>query len=687
MRSPAFLLTHRLPWLALGLVVGLLRGAGMAQASFTLTTPVNRLVLQRDATDHADLPVQGTWSGNPARIEARLIVMPGTTNQGTPTDWTLLATATAPGPFQGVLPQVVAGGWYSLEVRALDAESNLLVSVAVDRIGVGDVFVTAGQSNAGCFGAPTQRPDDDRVSAYTLSSRTWRWAVDPQPDVSGGMGSGGSPWPRLGSLLVQSNRVPVAFVGLAAGATTVNQWAPGTPLYRNLTNTLVRFGPHGVRAVLWHQGESDSLETTSATAYAQRLSNLVARARSAAGWSVPWGIAEASFHPAASRAQEEAVAAGQRRFTAAMPDCFRGPRTDDFHLEGKLSDTVHFNTIGLSEHALRWAQALTGFEDLTPKNAAFEDDPDLADGAAATSRQLIGWNRLNAAGTGIAVGQNGIFNPDDRTYPGSADTVNGGLLPNLNGRHVGTLGSTQTNAAFLQTLSATLQPSTVYTFTVAVGVRTNPASFGGYLLDLLANGLPLGAGTAGNLASLDALAGGSAVGAFTRVSTVVTSAVSVVPNQPLALRITKPQGANTFLDFDDVRITRQPTPYGTWQQLHWGRLTDPTSLPDADPDSDGYPNLVEALLSGANPRVADPVAGPEVIVRDGEEYLQFQWSTQPDTGRGNLEVSVSTDLLHWSRPASAPQGDVWIIRERGLLSVQFRRRTLQSAFLRLEATP
>lgn len=654
--------------------------------TLALSLPAPRQILQRNAANRADIPVQGAWSGAAARIEARAVVMPGPTNNGLATDWILLGDLPTAGPFAGVLPAVTAGGWYRIEVRALDANAAVLASATVERVGVGDVFVTAGQSNAACFGSPPQRPDDDRVSAYTLASRTWRWAADPQPDISGGMGTGGSPWPRLGSLLLESNQVPVGFIGLAYGGTSVAQWAPGTALYRNLTNTLVRFGPHGVRAVLWHQGESDALESTPAATYVLRLSNVVARSRAAAGWSVPWGIAEASFHPSATRAQEEAVAAGQRLFTATTPDCFRGPRTDDFNLEGKLSDTVHFNATGLADHARQWADALCGIENLTPKNGDFEANAPGNEGFLMTAFRVIGWNRLNGAGTGIAVGANGYFNPDSRTYPGSADTNNGGVLPNMSGRHAATLGSTLTNAAFLQTLSAHLQPSTVYTLEAALGVRTTNL-FGGYRLDILANGVPLGAGTTGDLATLNALAGGNATGAFTIVSCVVTSAVAVATNQQLALRITKPGGAGTYLDFDNVRVSTRLTPYGLWQISHWNSLTNPSSLPDCDPDGDGLPNLIESQLAGMDPRIPNRLPPLTLTQHDGEDYLQLRLSINPETRFADIGLQISFDLTAWFDPFVSPVADVIARSNTEELTVAIRRRTTPSAFIRLWAQP
>ncbi|MEI6781900.1 MAG: sialate O-acetylesterase [Verrucomicrobiota bacterium] len=655
----------------------------------TLTRPKTRQIVQRDGSNQASIRIQGTWSGTADRLEARAVMMPGATNNGVSTDWAVVVNAPTNGPFVGILPGVTAGGWYRVEIRAVYGGATTMVATGVDRIGVGDVFVTAGQSNAACFGSPTQRPSDDHVTACILASGAWQFAADPQPDNNpGGMGGGGSAWPILGSLLVQSNHVPVGFVGVAYGGSALSQWLPGTSFFQYLTNALRTFGTNGVRAVLWHQGETDSVNSTTAISYAQQISNVVASSRSAAGWSVPWGIAEVSFHPSAARSQEEPVAAGQRLFTYATTNCFRGARTDDLNLEGKLSDTVHFNTAGLTDHAQQWANVLCGVENLTPKNGNFEANTALTDGATQTGLRIIGWNRLNSAGTGMAVGGNGYFNPNNLTYPGSTDSINGGVLPNMNGRHVGTLAATLTNNAFLQTLKAHLQPSTIYTFTVALGVRSNATVFGGYHLDILANGAPLGTGVAGDLAALNALADGSATGAFTVVSCVYTSAVAVPTNQQLAIRITKPGGAGTYLDFDNVQVTSQFTSYQQWQMLHWVNLTDPASLPAADPDADGLPNLIEGQLAGMDPLVRNAMPLPVAKQVGGEDYLQMQLLKQP-TGRapGVVGLLMSYDLSGWFAPTNTPNRDVIVLDNPTEFTVQLRRSANPATFLRVWAQP
>lgn len=662
--------------------------AGRAE-SIAFSSPRVRQIIQRNASNFADIRLQGslTLSNIAARIEARAVVMPGTTNNGVSTDWVVIVSAPTNGAFSGVLSNVTAGGWYRVEVQAVDATTNVLVSAGADRVGVGDLFVTAGQSNAGCFGDPAQTPTNDRVSAYTILSSSWQFAVDPQPNNSGFVGTDGSAWPILGSMLVESNQVPVGFIGLAYGSTAVADWSPGTPNYQNLTNVLVRFGTNGVRAVLWHQGESDSLAATSAATYSQQLSNIILLSRNAAGWSVPWGIAEVSYHPASTPAAEEPVAAGHRQVAFSTTNCFLGPRTDDFHMEGEvnLSDGVHFNATGLADHAQQWANVLCGVQNLAVKNGDFEANAALADGTISSSDNPIGWRRLDSSGLALADGTNGYFNPDNSTYPNATDGTNGGVLPNMNGSYVGTLTGGTAGNAFLQTLNALLQPNTVYTFQAAFGVRTNASVFGGYRLDILTNGVPVGTGTAGDLAALNALAGGNATGAFTVVSCVYTSTFAVQANQQLAIRITKLGGAATYLDFDNVQVNSQLTPYGQWQQFYWGSQTNAASFPAVDPAGDGLPNLIKSQLAGMNPFVWNATPLPTVTQVSGQDYLQMQLMKSQWATPGGVGLRISYNLVDWFAPSNTANGDMILLDSVSEYTVQLRRSAFTTSFFQIWA--
>jgi hypothetical protein len=127
-----------------------------------------------------------------------------------------------------------------------------------------------------------------------------------------------------------------------------------------LQQALQLAGMHGCRAVLWHQGESDSIAGTSAENYAKMLGAAITQSRKDAGWDVPWGVALASFHPAkeATAERQAAVVEGQQKVIATVAGVFQGPETDSFHTRGLLKDSVHFNAQGLAAHAQGWADAL-----------------------------------------------------------------------------------------------------------------------------------------------------------------------------------------------------------------------------------------------------------------------------------------------------------------------------------------
>ncbi|MEQ1749772.1 MAG: Ig-like domain repeat protein, partial [Prosthecobacter sp.] len=486
--------------------------------------------------------------------------MAGVGNSGNNTSWTTITSSPLGGTFSGSLGPVVAGGWYQIEVRSITAGIPGPVFI-VQRVGVGDIYLTAGQSNSANFGAPYGTIFDDRISAYNYTNSNWSKAADPMP---GGGGAGGSVWSRLGDLLISRDNVPVAFACMGEGSSQVVNWVPGSGTYysTHITTTVQAFPLNGFRAFLWHQGENDSLESTSTTLYQTRLNSIISQSRVDAGWSIPWYVAEASNFPFASLIQEERVVAGQRRVIFADALVFPGPVTDDFHLEDKLTeDLVHCNSAGFADHAAQWAAVLGGAPDLAPKNGNFESNLSIADGASASintssfsSPSVVGWRVLNASEEAVADGDCGYYNPSNASYIGSSDGgTSGGVLPAMAGRHVAYLSNSSAGSGFLQTRRANLEPAVSYTLTVAIGVRGNDNIFGNASIEILANGIPIASRNVSR-ADLDLLNGGNAANTFTDVSVNITTPEVVSPGQALAVRIRKTNGSGTYLDFDNVRL-------------------------------------------------------------------------------------------------------------------------------------
>ena len=315
-------------------------------------------MFQRTFENRAWIPLTGTFPGSADRLEARVVVREG--YDGSDTDWTpLLRDPDGVGISGGLW--VDGGGWYQLEVRVLSGGA-ISEQTRVEHFGVGEVFVMAGQSNSANSGSVLLIPQDDRVtrpSKLTEPAGEWVLAADPQPFANGG---GGSPWPPMGDRLADAFKVPIGMISVGVGTTTVSQWQPTTTLYPRLREALTFLGPNGLRAILWHQGESDTLAGTSSALYATLLQNVIHASRNDAGWEVPWAVALVGFHPDGTSENEAEIVAGQRLAIAGDPLVFEGPNTDELGAAWR-SDTVHFNEAGLREHGRRWVDTIRSLQE------------------------------------------------------------------------------------------------------------------------------------------------------------------------------------------------------------------------------------------------------------------------------------------------------------------------------------
>ncbi|MFT7624471.1 MAG: hypothetical protein ACI9WU_003659 [Myxococcota bacterium] len=313
----------------------------------TVDEPVHRTLRQRDDDNQATIGVSGTVAASLDAVQARAVPRPGF--EGTATPWA--AVPISGGSYAASL--VLSGGWYDVEIQGLSAGA-VVHAAMVPRVGVGEIFVTAGQSNSANHGLPPQVATDERVLAQDLVSG-WKPAGDPQPIATG---SGGTPWPLLGDLLADEWEVPIGFVSVGWGGTSVAQWQPAAAemLYPRLKDAVSTLGAFGFRAVLWHQGESDNASGTTAAAYQQGLETIIQASRDDAGFAVPWGVALASFLPATGSSPE--IVGAQQAIADADPLVFVGAATDDLIGVAFRHDTIHFNGPGLQEHANRWAEVV-----------------------------------------------------------------------------------------------------------------------------------------------------------------------------------------------------------------------------------------------------------------------------------------------------------------------------------------
>ena len=111
------------------------------------------------------------------RVEARVDGI--SIHEPLPGKWHRLALDPANRQFSGQL-SVIARVFYRVEIKATNAVGQPTF-VVVQRVGVGEIFVIAGQSNSTNYGEVPQATHTAMVTSF--SGTEWFVAYDPQPGV------------------------------------------------------------------------------------------------------------------------------------------------------------------------------------------------------------------------------------------------------------------------------------------------------------------------------------------------------------------------------------------------------------------------------------------------------------------------------------------------------------------------
>ena len=224
-------------------------------------------------------------------------------------------------------------------------------------------------------------------------------AVSSRADMprSGGIpeqpcSKGGSFIPPFGDALYERLRVPIGVVCIGHGSTSVRQWLPKGErmtvqptmtrfvipagpgewestgqLFEGMMQRIRQLGPHGFRALLWHQGESDAHQKPdhdiSAKEYGRMMRLVIAESRREAGWDFPWFVAQASYHtpddPSCPPIREAQAALWRSGIAQEGPDTDR-LTGDNRQNQGQ---GVHFSDKGLKAHGKLWADKVGAWLD------------------------------------------------------------------------------------------------------------------------------------------------------------------------------------------------------------------------------------------------------------------------------------------------------------------------------------
>ncbi len=327
------------------------------------------MVFQRSLTNEASVTITGTAPASATGIEARFV--PLVVGQGSTTAWTPLPFLAGSSAFSGIVP--VSAGWYRLDVRA-QANNTVLAQTQVGRVGVGEVFVIAGQSNV--FGNLQSVPSatEDRVSCVDFQQDSLSDQLLPFQFSHITKGSSIGPnqpshlWSTLGDKLVKRLNVPVLFLGAALGGTSSTEWAQGAAgnlgtttqlaVYRRLGEVLLHYVSRtGARAVLWHQGETDAYNGVNGQTYYNNLLSVIEKSRQQVGASpIAWMVSRVSYNYGAV---SPGIIAAQNQIIADVSNTFPGPASDSIVGPENRPDNIHMTGPGLVRFTNSWDQALT----------------------------------------------------------------------------------------------------------------------------------------------------------------------------------------------------------------------------------------------------------------------------------------------------------------------------------------
>lgn len=319
--------------------------SGKAAEKLEVKIPTERAIYQRDNNNYANVKVSIEYSGT-GEVSAKLY--DGDKELGE----TAVLTKGEGNTYEGSIANVPGGGWYTLIVNA-GSESK-----TVEKVGVGEVFITGGQSNSCNFGGEKTTAQSDLVSAYNPNTNTWQHCEDSQPSESGfntGNG-GGSAWPSMGDALTQKTGVPVGFVSTGVGSAKIEELR--TKHYFAIKNAINDLKPYGYRAFLLHQGEADT-DGTNREKYLTSLQQLIAQTREDAGYNLNWCIAQVSYAWSNYNNTKKMESMKETQRAACNDETiFVGPTTDDLQGQYRHTDNLHLSKLGLIEHGKRWADVV-----------------------------------------------------------------------------------------------------------------------------------------------------------------------------------------------------------------------------------------------------------------------------------------------------------------------------------------
>jgi hypothetical protein len=372
------------------LLVSIWISRDIALGQISITSPVNNQVLQRDFDGFGSISITGYAYFPYSRITAHLIPIEGNGHSMKELNFSPDQIT------QGFLHSEIRAktGWYQLKFIGF-SDDGITDTAMVERIGIGEVFLVTGNSNAmglpglGAKDASSQVVSFNAINK-TLNNENITVAPDvPMPPTSFSVlrkehyifpnGETSWYWGELGDMLSKRWNTPVLFFNAAWAAANsenyrdaatgkdaynlyVGKFWPNRQPYTNIVNSMRYLTSlTGIRAVLWSHGENDAQLGFKEEEYFNHIRTLIENSRKDSGYNIPWFIARNSASNTLKDPYLPVINAQNRLINIKNFNTFRGPDLDTIQIPRPLSG--HFENVtggmqGLTLAASAWSRSL-----------------------------------------------------------------------------------------------------------------------------------------------------------------------------------------------------------------------------------------------------------------------------------------------------------------------------------------
>jgi hypothetical protein len=329
----------------------------MKNGAYIEKGPQGWQVLQQ-SNGRADIHLEGakiTAPGEDAAIYARVV----DEDSGTPLiPWQKAGNEGYSG-WTICLKDIPAGGLYRVET-CLSPQGNAAIEWSlrgdmIHHLGIGDVFVIAGQSNAAGYGKDFIYDPPEPGLHLLRNNMRWDMASHPFNESTGtlhdinneGGNPGHSPYLAFARSLKKALGYPIGLIQTSLGGSPLSAWNPEEDggLYRNMLDVITATGS-GVKGILWYQGCSDTAPLSAAASYFERFQAMVSHLRQDVGSrDLPILTVQLNRHTAPSTKESDEgwsiVREEQRLAAQKIAGVYIVPSTDL-----GLSDAIHNSAAG-----------------------------------------------------------------------------------------------------------------------------------------------------------------------------------------------------------------------------------------------------------------------------------------------------------------------------------------------------